>query len=133
MKLADRVLLGGASSAVALLLSVSATIAGADEAWPERVVPIDKMTLTAPLKVSVPTPRAIDRSKSSSLILHIFVDEQGVPLHQRIEKSSGNPNLDEAVLHAGRVARFKPYSESGEVVPVTVVAPMHFPFKERRR
>ena len=119
------------SCLTALVLSHHAF--AADTAWPDRVVTIDQMKPTTPLKLQVPAPRAIDRSGTSTVVLRVLVDETGKVVRSTVDQSSGNANLDEALLHKMRETRFEPHLVDGNAVPVTVVAPMHVPFKERRR
>ena len=76
-------------------------------------------------------PAYVDRSGVSSVTLLVHVNAQGRPVRWKVEESSGNPRLDEAAMHTMREARFAPHIVDGIAREVTVVAKLHYPFKER--
>lgn len=115
-----------------LAAALAAGCASGDAPWPERVVGVEQMP-AGELHARVPAPWAVDRSRTSTVVLHVHVDAAGLPVRARIERSSGNPRIDEAALGAVRKARFAPLQVDGVAQPVTLVLPMQFPFQERPR
>jgi TonB family protein len=104
--------------------------------WPDTIVSIDDMRPNSPWQVGVPPPakdKVRDRSHNSEVVLQVHVDSDGQVQQVRVYQSSNNPVLDEAVLHTMRQIRFAPYRTNGVAQPVTVLAPMRFPFYDRDR
>ncbi len=124
-----------AACAVALLLAGCAS--GPSEAeWPEMLVSIDDMPATTRWRAQIPLPaidKVRDRSRSSKVVLQLHVLADGRVLRTRVAESSGNPALDEAAMLSARLLRFIPYQVNGVAEPVSVVAPMAFPFFDRPR
>ena len=48
----------------------------------------------------------------------------------QVDRSSGHPRLDEAVLAAVRQARFKPYTENGQAVSGWALVPLEFELEQ---
>jgi len=117
----------------ALGLAAGGPASATDEPWPRPVVRIEDMRRLTPLQMTVPTKFSVDRTRSSTVVLHVHVDAQGAVVRTRIEQSSGNPRIDEAAMHALRTARFEPYRFGGTAEAATLVLPMHVPFAERTR
>ncbi|PRC93621.1 energy transducer TonB [Solimicrobium silvestre] len=65
-------------------------------------------------------------NEQGRVLLHILVDEFGVPQKIKIQQSSGSERLDEAAKVAAAKALFKPYREDGKSQPVYVVVPINF-------
>lgn len=70
--------------------------------------------------------RRRDGPPAGTVVLRMHVDETGQVLRAAVLESSAHANLDEAALHAARIARFVPHRIDGVATAVTVVAPMHF-------
>lgn len=100
----------------------------------------------APVAVSAPQPGIIPASavqyvrppaliyprasrhlgESGSVMVRVFIDENGVPQDEQIDKSSGYYRLDDAAIAAVRSARFKPYTENGHAVAGWALIPLSF-------
>lgn len=73
-------------------------------------------------------PRVSRRlGETGTVIVRVFVDEEGVPRNVQIAQSSGFARLDEAAAKAALKARFRPYTEGGR--PTAGWARIPFPFE----
>lgn len=124
------------SCVVAVAALVGCASAPPEAPWPEQQVDISQMQTSSPWQVKIPLPApdlVRDRSRSSTVVLEVFVDADGQVLRSRVAKSSGNALLDAAALQALRELRFAPYRGVAGAQAVTVVASMSFPFYDRPR
>ena len=64
--------------------------------------------------------------KPRNVIAAIEADTAGQITNVRIQQSSGLPDLDEMVIRAIKLARFRPYTENGVRYPVKVSQPFLF-------
>jgi TonB family protein len=131
----QRYLVRGCLAAVVAVLVGCAS--GPSEAeWPETLTGINDMQAITPWRPQIPLPamdKVRDRSRSSKLVLQLLVLADGRVLRARVSESSGNPVLDEAAMLSARLLRFIPYQANGVAEPVSVLAPMSFPFYDRPR
>ena len=106
---------------------VMASEAEADSyAWPSRVVPIEQMRALTPFSLKVRT--LIAKGKvTGPAVLRVHVGADGKVARVVLIKSSGNPDLDEAALHAMRPMVFSPFAADGPAIDVTLLVPVHVP------
>ncbi|TDM08384.1 MAG: hypothetical protein C4K60_02710 [Ideonella sp. MAG2] len=95
-------------------------------AWPERITRIEDMPLQTRLHLSIPSLR-VKGDVQRELIVKLLVDERGAVVRGTVLQSCGNTDVDEAVLHALREARFQPFVEDGVAQAVSLVMPLHLP------
>lgn len=95
-------------------------------AWPERITRIEDMPLQTRLHLSIPSIR-VKGDVQRELIVKLLVDERGAVARGTVLQSCGNTDVDEAVLHALREARFQPFVEDGVAQAVSLVMPLHLP------
>lgn len=107
------------------LLGACATT-GAERAWPTRLVGVEQMRPLQRIQTSLLVHRQ-SSSPAATVVLRLHVDETGHVRQAEVMQSSALPRVDGAALGAMRKMTFAPYIENGVAVPVTVVAPMHFP------
>jgi protein TonB len=65
------------------------------------------------------------------VLFEVVVDERGLPVQIKVERSSGYSRLDEAGREAVLKARFRPYTENGVARSVIVLVPIRFSLKRR--
>ncbi|MGC3987979.1 MAG: TonB family protein [Pseudorhodoferax sp.] len=112
--------------AAALSLLGACATGSPERVWPARLVGIDQMRPTQRIQTSLLVHRQ-SNSPAATVVLRLHVDETGQVLQSEVVQSSALPRVDGAALGAMRKMRFVPYVEGGVAVPVTVIAPMHFP------
>ncbi len=109
--------------------SLSCTAAAAESAgpaWPTAVVKFEDLHPLTHFKLQVPGLVAKGRVTGPA-ILQADINAEGLVSRTALLASCGNPDLDEASLHAMRVMQFQPYSLDGAPSEVTLVAPIHVP------
>jgi protein TonB len=67
-----------------------------------------------------------DAGVGGTVVVHFFIDEQGVVQNQRVAESSGQAQLDQAALRAASQFRFTPAMNRDTAVPVWVAIPVTF-------
>ncbi len=79
---------------------------------------------TAPQVVDAPNPDIADchltRGQEYTALTRLTVDVQGAPQAISVEKSSGNPCVDDKAVAAVRMYHFRPATRDGQPVPVTL-------------
>lgn len=113
--------------ATALALALLAACATPPAPWPDKVVRLDQMRPIERIQIKAMT-QPTDRAEVSTVVLHVHIDAEGRTVRSRVERSSGQPAVDEGALNAMRVARFEPYRVAGVATPVTMVAVLDFGF-----
>lgn len=113
-----------AACAAGLLLAACAT---PPAPWPEKTVRLDQMRPVERIQIKAMT-QSTDRAEVSTVVLHVHIDAEGRTVRSRVERSSGQPAVDEGALNAMRVARFEPYRAGGVAIPVTMIAVLDFGF-----
>jgi len=109
--------------------SLSCTAAAADSAgpaWPTAVVKFEDLRPLTHFKLQVPGLVAKGRVTGPA-ILQAHINAEGTVAKTALLASCGNPDLDEASLHAMRVMQFQPYTLDGTPSEVTLVVPIHVP------
>jgi protein TonB len=72
-------------------------------------------------------PRAeLARGVEGVVLVRVRVGREGVPMQIRLERSSGNANLDRAALDGAKKWRFEPALQAGEAVEVEATVPVRF-------
>ena len=71
-----------------------------------------------------------DNGIGATVLLHIFIDEEGTVRNAEVAESSGHQGLDEAALSVTDVMDFEPALNRGEAVPVWVQIPITFNARE---
>ena len=59
-------------------------------------------------------------------MVRMLVDIAGRPSQVSVERSSGDPALDESAVSAVRASQLRPYSEGGTAQAVWVIVPIRF-------
>ncbi|OOV05429.1 hypothetical protein RF819_00755 [Rhodoferax fermentans] len=109
--------------------SLSCTAAAAESAgpaWPTAVVKFEDLRPLTHFKLQVPGLVAKGRVTGPA-ILQAHINAEGTVAKTALLASCGNPDLDEASLHAMRVMQFQPYTLDGTPSEVTLVVPIHVP------
>lgn len=109
--------------------SLSCTAAAAESAgpaWPTAVVKFEDLRPLTHFKLQVPGLVAKGRVTGPA-ILQAHINAEGTVAKTALLASCGNPDLDEASLHAMRVMQFQPYTLDGAPSEVTLVVPIHVP------
>ena len=118
------------SLATALTLTGTAYPVAAAEsagpAWPTAVVKFEDLRAITHFKLQVPGLVAKGRVTGPA-ILQAHINTEGFVTRTALLASCGNPDLDEASLHAMRVMQFQPYTLDGAPSEVTLVVPVHVP------
>ena len=109
----------GASCAVAAEEST-------ESVWPTTVVKFEDLRPLTHFKLQVPGLVAKGRVTGPA-ILRAHISAEGTVAKTALLASCGNPDLDEASIHAMRVMQFQPYSLDGAPTEVTLVVPIHVP------
>ena len=113
-----------------LLLSGIGSPATAQDAaqstWPGTVVKIEDLRPLTQFKLRVPGLVAQGKVTSPS-ILRAHIALEGTAAQVSLLESCGNPDLDEASIHALRAMRFKPHLSAGTPTEATLVLPVHVP------
>jgi periplasmic protein TonB len=102
--------------------------------------PADAAPSDAPRKVVEPVvyirepvirypPQSWRLREQGQVLFEVVVDERGVPVQIKLERTSGYPRLDEAGREAISNARFRPYMENGVPRSVFVLVPLRFSLK----
>jgi TonB family protein len=71
-------------------------------------------------------PTVRDAGVGGTVVVHFLVDTAGVVRKTAIERSSGQPLLDQAALNVASQYRFSPARNREQVVPVWVSFPITF-------
>lgn len=115
----------------ALALSGACGGASADEAaaparWPSTVVTMEQLTPLTRFSLQVPGVVAKGQVIGPAVVrAHLGAD--GAVGRVALLSSSGNPDLDEASMHAMRAMRFEPVTADGVATEATLVVPVHVP------
>ena len=115
-----------AAAAFLVLAGTGCATTGAEPAWPEKVVGINQMQPTQRIQTSLMVNR-LQRSPAATVVLRLHVDKTGKVVRLAVLESSDVSTIDGAGLKAMRKMTFAPFLDNGTAVPVTVVAPLHFP------
>jgi TonB family protein len=94
--------------------------------WPTKVVTIEQMRALTPFALKVRGVIAKGRVTGPA-VLRVHVGADGKVVRVVLLNSSGNPDLDEASLHAMRPMAFKPFVSDGTAMEVTLMVPVHIP------
>jgi len=78
-----------------------------------------------PLQLSYPRP-AKRRRAQGMVLVHVFIDSEGMPRAVNLYRSSGDDDLDREALRAVRKARFRPPSVNGVPESVQALVPVNF-------
>lgn len=111
------------------LTGLSYPVAAAESAgpaWPTAVVKFEDLRPLTHFKLQVPGLVAKGRVTGPA-ILQAHINAEGLVARTALLASCGNPDLDEASLHAMRVMQFQPYTLDGAPSEVTLVVPIHVP------
>ncbi len=96
------------------------------DTWPARIVTVEQMRALTPFSLKVRT--LIAKGKvTGPAVLRVHVGTDGKVVRAVLFKSSGNPDLDEAALHAMRPMVFSPFVADGPAIDVTLLVPVHVP------
>jgi protein TonB len=71
-------------------------------------------------------PLLRDAGIGGTVVVYLFIDEEGTVQNTRVNQSSGHTSLDEAALRVGSVMRFSPAMNRDKKVPVWVSLPITF-------
>jgi len=71
-------------------------------------------------------PLLRDAGIGGTVVVYLFIDEEGTVQNTRVNTSSGHTSLDEAALRVGSVMRFSPAMNRDKKVPVWVSLPITF-------
>ena len=71
-------------------------------------------------------PAALRRGESGTVIVHVDVDANGVPLDVRVVQRSGSRDLDRAAQEAVRNWRFQPAQSNGQPMQGSLEIPFDF-------
>lgn len=71
-------------------------------------------------------PLLRDAGIGGTVVVYLFIDEEGAVQNTRVHTSSGHTSLDEAALRVGDVMRFSPAMNRDKKVPVWVSLPITF-------
>ena len=63
------------------------------------------------------------------VVIHVLVNEEGVPVNTRVLKSLGNSGCDEAAIDAIMKTRFTPATQRGRAVKFWMAIPIRFQLK----
>ena len=118
------------STVIALTFTGHACRVSAEDAtglaWPADIVKFEDLHPLTTFHLRVPALRVKGRVIGPA-ILRVHITTEGTVARAVLLETSGNPDLDEASLHAMRAMRFKPYTFGGVPTEVTLVAPVHVP------
>ncbi|MBT3068315.1 energy transducer TonB [Rhodoferax sp. U11-2br] len=104
----------------------AAAAESAGPAWPTAVVKFEDLRPLTHFKLQVPGLVAKGRVTGPA-ILQAHINAEGTVAKTALLASCGNPDLDEASLHAMRAMQFQPYTLDGAPIEVTLVVPIHVP------
>lgn len=71
-------------------------------------------------------PLLRDAGIGGTVVIYLFIDEEGIVQNTKVNQSSGHTSLDEAALRVGNVMRFSPAMNRDKKVPVWVSLPITF-------
>ncbi len=71
-------------------------------------------------------PLLRDAGIGGTVVVYLFIDEEGMVQNTRVHTSSGHTSLDEAALRVGTVMTFSPAMNRDKKVPVWVSLPITF-------
>lgn len=118
------------SLAVALGLVSASCLVSAEEsaqpAWPATIVKFEDLSPLTDFQLRVPGLVRKGRVIGPA-ILRAHITAAGTVARVALLESCGNPDLDEASMHAMRVMQFKPSALGGVPTEVTLVVPVHVP------
>ena len=97
-----------------------------ESVWPTAIVKFEDLRPLTHFKLQVPGLVAKGRVTGPAL-LRAHISAEGTVDKTALLESCGNPDLDEASIHAMRVMQFKPYTLDGAPIEVTLVVPIHVP------
>lgn len=99
-----------------------------DASWPETLVKFEDLRPLTAFELVVPGVVATGRVTGPA-VLKVHLSAEGGVVRIALLESCGNPDLDEAAIHAMRVMRFKPYTFGGTATAVTLLVPVHVPVR----
>ena len=94
--------------------------------WPDTVVKFEDLRPLTNFELLVPGLVRKGRVTGPA-ILRVHVTAEGTVARTALLASCGNPDLDEASIHAMRRMRFEPHTYGGVPIEVTLLAPVHVP------
>lgn len=119
-----------AGEVAALVFASISSLATAQDsaasAWPSTIVRFEDLRPLTDFDLRVPDLVRKGRVTGPA-ILRAHVTAEGTVARAALLESCGNPDLDEASIHAMRDMRFKPYTFGGVPLEVTLVVPVHVP------
>jgi protein TonB len=83
------------------------------------------LAYATPLSPKYP-PASMRAHEQGTVILHVLVDENGVPQRIEIARSSGHARLDTAARESVEKARFRPVMRNGVATPAWGLVPIAF-------
>jgi TonB family protein len=96
------------------------------DTWPAHVVTLEQMRPLTPYTLKV--RRLVAKGRvTGPAVLRVHVGSDGKVVRVSLLNSSGNPDLDEASLHAMRPMAFKPVLSDGVAIEVSMLVPVHVP------
>ena len=100
----------------------------ASDSWPAIIVKVEDLHPLTTFKLRIPGAVSQGRVTGPS-ILKGHITAEGTVAKVILLESCGNPDLDEAAIHALRVMRYKPYMAAGVPTQATLALPVHVPAK----
>ncbi|CBA16197.1 energy transducer TonB [Xanthomonas albilineans] len=83
-----------------------------------------------PIEGQMPPPRypaeALRRGEAGTVLVHVDVDNSGMPTGVTLIKRSGSRDLDRAAMESVRRWRFRPAQQNGRPVPASIDIPIDF-------
>jgi periplasmic protein TonB len=92
---------------------------------PPKIIPASAIQYLVPPQMEYPRASR-PFHEAGRVIVHVYVDEAGLPKITQVSKSSGFARLDEAGIKAVQKARFKPYVENGHPTAGWAFIPLNF-------
>jgi periplasmic protein TonB len=83
------------------------------------------LAYASPLQPRYP-PASMRDHEQGTVMLHVFVDETGVPRRIEIARSSGHTRLDAAARESVSHARFRPVMRNGQAISAWGIVPIEF-------
>ncbi len=101
--------------------------------WPEpgTFVPYDRQPQAIVLPKPVYPEICLRTGIEGMVVIQVLIDKKGEVVRALVQKTSGNPALDEAALEAARLSRFTPAMQGD--IPVSVWVSIPFTFKVSRQ
>jgi len=107
-------------------LGISAASEPMTSDWPAKIVAVESLRPITQYRIKV-AGIVTKGPIVGPATLRAHVDTEGIVVRTVLLSSCGNPDLDEAALHAMRNMRFKPYAINGVPTEVTLIVPVHIP------